>query len=265
MSDEQFESDANDQESPSEIPESSTEDTSQEVTQETQAEQSPEPVPFHEDPKVQEYIQRQTDKQMEAKLEAQREQYDQEFSKLRSQYEQVQQSLPKPEKPSDPMIERMKQIDPEFGKYLEDQNAKIEQFEELQEWRQNQQAEQMNTRINSSIKELHTENSVPSELQEMYDAQIFKIAQSNPNLKESDLPKVYNQVHQQFVNVVNAVRRSERESYVNEKKAVSKAPPASKGEPVSPGKSAEFSKDPEARREQAIQRILKQSNAEGDI
>lgn len=261
MSDEILESDvSNEQQEVSSEPSESSSEVSQETEQLQQDTQS-QARPFHEDPRIQDFIQRQTEKQ----LESVRQQYDQQFQQLRSQYEQLSKST-QTEKQRDELIERLKGIDPEFGSRFEELNSLKEQVAEFKRWQSEQAQQQTYQQAVNEVNRLHAENEVPDELKSVYNSMIQDIASKNPNLTVNDLPKVYKQVHDQFANIVNTIRRHERESYVKEKQPVAKAPSAQpKGQPVNQSKKAEWSKDPYEARQQLINRTLKLAREENDV
>ena len=262
MSDELDQSDAvEEQQEVSSEPTESSEGESQDSTQTEQQEtrSQPQPVPFHEDPKVQDYIQRQTEKQMR---ELQRT-YDMQLQQLKSQFEQ--QSRPTQTK-EDALLARLKGIDPEFGDRFAKLDTAAQKLEQFEQWQKQQEARQSYDRAMNEVSRLHSENNVPDELKPFYNARIQELASSDPSLSLNDLPEIYKQVHDQFVDVVNTIRREERSSYVTEKQKVAKAPTSqAKGQPVTPGKKPQFSKDPVEARNQLIQRVLKTARSENDI
>lgn len=265
MSDEQFESDANEQVEVSSEPSESSEQESEQsasTTEETaQAEPQPAKVPFHEDPAIQDFIARQTQRQVEEL----RNQYDSQFYQLKQQYEQLQRAN-QPARAEDPLISRLKTIDPEFGNRIEKLSALESEIDQFRSWQQQQQQQALYQEANNTLEKLHTEHAIPAELRATYDARIQQLAMQNPNYTIKDLPKLYKQVHDDTVKFIDSVRRHERESYVADKKKVATKPSSQpKGEPVKPGKGPDWAKDPVERRDQAVQRILKMARSEGEI
>lgn len=262
MSDEQV-TDAN--EEVSSEPQIEESDAGSEVSTETEPQAAPpENVPFHEDPKVQEYVQRQIQKQMDE----QKAYYDQQLQ-LRDtqikQFSQTQRPIEAKPAPYSELVQQLKGHNPEFGNWVEQQSQLAEQVKQIHEQQLNQRFEQTRTQAYSEVARLHTQYEVPDELKSVYEAQVEKLAFANPNITMNDLPKVYEKVHENMKSMIETIRRHERESYVKDKTKDAKIPTNKRGEPVSPGQKPKWSTDPDTRRNELVARVLKTSREENDI
>jgi hypothetical protein len=215
-------------------------------------------TPFHEHPRFKEVIEEKN--RYREELNAQRAQ----LAELQKQFQAAQQ--PKPVAPSDPMYERLKGIDPEFADYLKELKSGAAKAGELEQHLNNLKEEQFVQTAVASVNALHEKNAVAPELRDIYNQQLDMMYRQGLVRNAGDVEKAYKQVHEQYTKVLDSVRRAERESYVASKQQASKAPSsAPKGSPVKQNTKMEFSNDPNMRKQQAIQSILKQVRAEKEI
>lgn len=185
-----------------------------------------ESVPFHEHPRFKEVIN-------------DRNELRRELQALREQTERL--AAPAPKKEGDPLIDRLKGIDPEFGQSYEKLSGLRAELEELRQWRQTQEAENIRRQAMDSISKLHTENKVPEELQAAYQSEIEAAARNNPQMGIKDIPEVYKTIHAKYSKLLDSVRREATKKYVVDKKA--DATPSPKRGGLKPGKEP---KKPEA-------------------
>lgn len=219
---------------------------------------APKEIPFHEHPRFQELV--ATKNQQMEQLRA--------YENRIRQFEAQLQNLSKPSQPPkvDELHQRLKGIDPEFGNRFEAVDKLRDEFQELRQWREAQEQQRVRDSAYAEVNRLHTQHELPDVLKPIYQAQLESLAAQNPNLKVNDIPRLYSEVHQNMVKILDSLRRSERESYVAEKKADAKAPAnPGKGTPVAPSKGTEWSKNPEEARQQLISRVHKAMKAENDI
>jgi hypothetical protein len=205
------------------------ESTQPEETQEAAPQQAKEDnTPFHMHPRFQEVISQKN------QLAEQNKTFERQLQDLQRQL----QALNKPEAPkANPIRERLTGIDKEFAEYVGsvEKIPELEkQLQDFQEWRQ-QQAAQANQQAAVSTKEkFYSENKVPAEHREIYDAQIVAIANSNPKLQVSDLPQVMKGIHEKMTKLFQSTQRDATKQLVDAKK-VSAAKPSTqpKGLPAS--------------------------------
>lgn len=204
-------------------------------------------VPFHEHPRFKELV-------------SQKNQYADEIKQLQRQIAEL--GKPKESPKEDPLLARLKGIDPEFGARIEQLSATQQELQELRAWKQQMETERVREQAVRSIGEMHESNKVPSELRPMYEAMIEQKARANPNLGLKDLPSVYKEIHDSFSKYLEGTKRQVTESYVKGKKQDASLPAStSKGKAVDPGKAFQFSKNPEEARAQLISRVRQLSRA----
>lgn len=181
----------------------------------TQAAQSPEQnTPFHQHPRFQELVQQRREADERAKaLEAR-------YAELENRIQTMQTSSQKQE---DPLLARLKQIDPEFGSRFEKLAGLETQVEEFNQWRQEMKLEADRQQASQNLQDLYTQYNVPESMRTRYEREIKAIAYENEKLGLKDLPNIFKSVHEDFTKWQDEFRRKERESYVTDKNA-SKTP-----------------------------------------
>jgi hypothetical protein len=189
-------------------------------------------VPFDKHPRFKELIE-------------QKNQFAQQAREMQAAYRQMQQKLESLEKrgapqgEKDALLERLKQIDPEFGGRFEQMNSALEELKALKEWKEQFETSQTQTQAHTQLKSLYEQHKVPEEVRDMYKAAIADLAQRIEAERQAplglrDLPQVFQQVHERFSKYVDGIKRSERESYVQTKKADVATPTPKRGATASP-------------------------------
>lgn len=207
-------------------------------------------VPFHEHPRFKELV-------------SQKNEYADQIKQLQRQIGEL--SRPKDLPKEDPLLTRLKGIDPEFGARFEQLSATQQELQELRTWKQQMETERVREQAVRSIGDMHESNKVPSELRPMYEAMIEQRARANPNLGLKDLPGVYKDIHDSFSKYLEGTKRQVTESYVKDKKKDASLPAStSKGKAVEPGKNFQFSKNPDEARAQLVSRITQLSRANNE-
>jgi uncharacterized protein YdcH (DUF465 family) len=216
----------------------SNESSSSEASSAAPAQKSEDNVPFHMHPRFQEVI---------SEKNALREQ----TQALAKQLEQLQSQM-KSSQPAqkDELMERLKGIDPafaeRFGKLNEVDHLKNE-LAEFKQWREQSAAQQLQQQISSSKDKFYTENSVPSDRRDLYEALVNDIAGANPKLTVNDLPAVMKQVHEKLGKMFQSVERSTTKNFVDGKKAEANKPSTMK--PGAPAKAVKQDTTPLSRAE----------------
>lgn len=222
--------------------------------QDTAVEQSSAPkqteVPFHEHPRWKEVMN-------------ERNEFSNQLRESERRYEDLRRELeglkPKAPTPDGRLLDRLKGLDPEFGAFMEQQyNSRAALEKELAEhksWRSQQEINQLNSQIKSSLDKLHTENKVPDQLKKFYESALESAAKQNPRLTLNDLPSIYKNVHNELNSYIESVKRDALASYSQEKKVDAKIPSAPKGLSPKPSQASkpEFSRN----KEEALQQIVK--------
>jgi hypothetical protein len=250
--------DANTEES-SAASETSPQENQTEVTaNETsgQKTQAPEAKPFHEDPRIQDYIQRQVAREAS--------QYERRMTELQRQFqEQTQARQPKQ---TNPFVEKLREIDPKYAEYIESLEARASKVEQLEQRLSGFDQKEIIKEYESTVGRLHGEHKVPKELQDDIKERLDAFAMRNPHIGLKDLPEAYKQIADARMKWLDGIKRAERASYVTDKTKDSRAPTSQpRGTAATPGKSREVHTDREAMLASVVKRALKTSKAESDI
>lgn len=230
----------------------------QEQSQQSDTPTQEKQAPFNNHPRFKELIDQKNEYANQVKqMQAQYAEMERRFKALESHRQPAQ---PKAE---DPLIARLKGIDPEFGSEFGNLKETLQQF---QTWQKAQDNERVRSQAYGTIDRLHEENKVAPEWRDIYKEQIEAAVLRNPKLELEDLPNLYKDVHAKFSKQIDDIRRAERESYVAAKKTDAKMPNSiSKGKAVTPGGEPQWSKDPTEARAQLIKRVLKMSKASDSV
>lgn len=247
-----FENEAPDQDVSSGESSPSPESQSSQSAEPKQEQQTKE-LPFHEHPRFKELINQRNE------FSQRLQEYEKRFKDMDSKLEQ---SAPKAQTPEGRLLERLKGIDPEFGSWAEQQHNARAQLEkdlaEQKQWRQAQEQQSQQGRIQSSLEKLHSEHKVPEAMRDVYEAQLERAAKANPNLSLSDLPKVYKEIHDRHSQYIESIKRDTLASYSQGKTKDSSIPAPAKGTSPKPGTPKfEYSKDPQEARAQVVKNALK--------
>lgn len=237
-----------------------TDSSSQEQSEPIVEQAKPETAePFHLHPRFQELVS-QRNEEREARRELQRQ--------MQDMSDQMR-ALQKSEQPKSPAIkDRLKGIDPEFADYVsrvEKVDTIEKELQELRNFRNQIEARTAQQQTETFITKFYSDNKVPDERQELYQALLMKTANENKNLRDSDLPDVMKSIHEKLNKTFQSLERQTTQKYV-ENKSQSAAKPTSqpKGQPVKSGKM-EYSKNPGEARQQLVQQILQQTKASKEI
>lgn len=236
----------------------STEQTNESTSQESGSEQTTKDnVPFHEHPRFRELIE-------------QKNQAADQYKTLESRYQQIEERLrqmsqPKAEQKEDELISELKKIRPEFGERFEKMWNAMSRLDQLEQGHKQTTEQTTRERAISTINSLHTEHKVSKEMQEIYNDAIESAARRNPKLGLDDLPGIYKSVHDKYSKLFDSARRTDRESYVNDKKKDANAPASqSRGKPIMQNVRKEFSADSGEARKQTVDEVLKLIRADKD-
>lgn len=225
----------------SSAPESESPAQTQTEVQGQEASAAEKPAPFHEHPRFKELI--DSNRTYKQELETMRQQLQEFQMRQRLEMEARQQaSQPKQEQPSyDELWQRLNGIDPVFAKAIReayDKGSKYDtlakEIEDIKAWRTEQANRATANEYESSMKKLHEQYKVPDNLRSRYEREVQAAIVQNRNLKLSDLPNLYKSVHEDYSKFIEDFRRTERESYVKEKKKDAAPTTPSGGTPAAP-------------------------------
>lgn len=216
-------------------------------------------TPFHEHPRFKELIeQKNQEKSAREALEKRLGDYERQMSDWKKAQE--------PAKPVDPVIAKLKDIDPEFADYIANLKSGQAEFEQMKQWRDQQERQQTVARGVEMVKSFHDKHKVSPDLQTRYNREIDLIINATPGATLNDLPAIYGQVHDSYQKFLDGIKRAEREAYTKEKTSAGKTPASnSKGKAVSPNTKFEWSKNPDEAKSQAVKRILDMSKKSNSL
>lgn len=234
-------------------PQEITEVSAEESSQQTAATQS---VPFHEDPKVQDYIERQIAKRAS--------QYEKQLADIQKQF----QEQPKPQqapKKAHPFVEALSSIDPKYGEWAGSVEQLREELQQFKSWQQAEQSKNLVNQYNTQIDSLHTELKTAPELKEFIKEQLDARAMRDPQFGLNDVPKTYRELHEKYTKLLEGAKRSATAQYVQDKTKDSSAPTSQpKGKPATKQKAPQF-KDREEALASIVRKAVNASKAESDI
>lgn len=194
-------------------------------------------TPFHEHPRFKELIE-------------ERNQWKNQFAEMQKRLSDFESrskpAEPKVESPEDNLLKELKQIRPEFGNLIETLMKKASKVEEIEAGFNNYRNEQLSKNVSSTLEKLHAEHKVPAELQDTYRLHLKAMADANPSIGLSDLPKLYKEVHDRYSKIIDGIKRSATESYLTSKKADASIPT---NKPATVAKSTAPSTKPKSREE----------------
>lgn len=226
MNEEQSEIDVNTESSSETVEqtEQSTDSSQESVSQEAApVQQKAEEVPFHEHPRFKELI-------------SEKNQYKNELQALAKRLQDMESRAPQAQPPKDELMERLKGIDPQFaerfGKLNEVDQLKQE-LNEFKQWKEQAAMQQTQQQIQSTKESFYTENKVPAERKDLYEALLERTVKAEPSLQISDLPRVLKSVHDNIGKMFSTVERTTAKNFVDSKKAdASKPATLKKGAPA---------------------------------
>lgn len=213
-------------------------------------------TPFHEHPRFKELVeQKNAERSQREALEAKLAQFEERFTKMSQ-----------PAKQEDPLIARLKQIDPEFGERFEKLNASQQELAELREWRQNYESSQIREKAVSSVQTLHSENKVTPELKSLIESDLIALDSQGKLRGLADIPAAYKASLEKYTRLIDGIRRSEREGYVKAKSQDASSPTSQpKGKAAPNASNSKFQGNREDARAQLIKSVLKQSKASNSL
>lgn len=180
-----------------------------------------------------------------------------EFSKRLEETERRYQDLEKrigqpQEQPKEKtLINRLKEIDPEFGSWAEQQEAARKELEDLRTWRANAEKQNYINAATSVVDKLKSDLKVDPALHSMY---LNQIPMGTPI---KDIEAKYKAAHESVSKFIEAQKRAALSQYSSEKKKDAAVPASAKGPaPKVSTQKPKFSKDPEQATAQIVKRAL---------
>lgn len=248
-------------------PEVSQEPQSQPEHQETAAQDAsaqqsvskPADSPFHEHPRFKELVEQKNQyaKETEA-LKSRLQEFERRFT-------ESQRPAPQP-KPANPMIERLKGIDPEFATYMESLSSEIEHAKSVKSELENLKQEKFIESVNSKVNGLKSELKVSDADQNRYQDLIDYSYMTGRVKTVQEIEKLYRDLHAQDAQRYSELQKQATDTYLAQKKADVKAPTATpKGQAPKPTQASKYTGDKYKDRQAMLKTILKQDSADSDF
>ncbi len=167
------------------------------------------------------------------------------------------------------LISDLKKVDPRLAAVIEANQSATKELQALKQQQQTftQQYEEAQRQATvketvAKINQFHEANKLTPEVRELINAKLDNLYMQG-KLNPQNIDSEYKSQLDGFNKFIETLKRTERESYVKEKKADSSVPASQpKGTPAKPApKKPNWSKDPEQARQQIVNKYLKQSAA----
>lgn len=208
---------------------SSSEQQSSEAAQSESSQQdvasTKQETPFHEHPRFRELVEeKNTYKTKYSDLERQFQEMSAQFAEMQKASQQKQTN--NNNQPSyDQILNRLKDIDPEFAQFQSALHQELQavpqlksELEQFREWKYNMEVEQLRTQAESTLESLYKENNVPDELKNLYRSNIENLVYKNDKATLNDLKDYFKQTHEGLSKFFEDRDRKKLSSYQTEKK-----------------------------------------------
>lgn len=216
--------------------------------------------PFHEDPRIQEYLERQTRKL--------NENWESRMSDFQRQQEERMKAFQTPQAPKqvNPFVQKLREIDPAYADYIESLEGRASKVETLEQKLDRIESDRLMSQYESTVDKLHAENKVPESDRQLIRKLVDAAAVQNPKIGLRDLPRVYKEVQSQVSQLMEARERAVRASYV-QAKTQDASTPASQPKGKSPARNdkGQFTGSREEMLSQIAQRAAKSVKAGSDF
>lgn len=171
---------------------------------------------------------------------------------------------PKP-KAENPLLARLKGIDPEFATWAEQMEASRAEVESLRTYRMQAEAERTRSQAESELSRLHSEFKVPKDEQDYFkdllQLRVQRIEASGRMLTIKDLEPIYKELHDSENKRFESRKRATIANYAASKKSDS-TPSLSKGVAPKPAQTkVKYSADREEAKAQIIKQAIEQHRA----
>lgn len=231
------------------------EETTSHDEQVVKQEPKPAETPFHEHPRFKELVE-------------QKNQYASQLSDMQRQFAEMQRQMqeasrPKPEKKADPMVERLKGIDPEFADYIASLKEQASSSDSIREELRQLKEQQFVDSAVTKVRNLHGENKVSDKLKPIYEAEMDRRYSKGELRTLGDIEKAYKEVHAFYTDLLAEKERDVRASYTSAKKTDAKAPATQpKGQVAKPAQKSPYTGDAYTDRATMIKRAISQDSAD---
>lgn len=168
-----------------------------------------------------------------------RQEADKRYRALEERYSSLDkelQGLKAPKSQDHPLISEMSKIDPRYGEYLKNLEAKAAKFDTFEQDFNQYRQSQLISQYDNSIHALHEKNKVPEEIRGFIKAQLdVKALRGQINLAQVD--SEYKAILDSYNKVFESREREATKKYVQERKKDASLPPSQPKGTAASGKS----------------------------
>lgn len=257
--DENTQPDANSTEASS-APESNESQTLDTSAPEGEASHEQSQVPFHEHPRFKELIDYR--RQAEERFST----YERQMQEMQRQYQEALAQRQQAQKPVNPLVSKFKEIDPEYGKTMEEIYERAQSVEEVRKELAELRRERMVAQYESTVEKLHNDNKVDPSIRNFVKKQLDALAFSGQIRDLKDVPNAYKAIADEYTKLIEGVKRSTTAGYVQDKSKDAKSPQSQpKGKIPPRNEKGQFTGDRETDLAMIARRAVKLSKAGGDL
>lgn len=173
-------------------------------------------VPFHQDPRIQDYLERQLSRQTEA--------YQRQISEMEQRLQSTFESkLPKQEKQANEFVQRLREINPAYAEYIEQLEQRANKVESVESRLARYEHQTVVQQYESTVDRLHGEMKTSPEVKDFIKEQLDAMAVAG-RINMEQVPSAYKALHDKYSKLLDGVKRAERASYVQAKTQDSSSP-----------------------------------------
>lgn len=215
--------------------------------------------PFHEHPRWKEREEQWSKKFQDLEARLQKQSEAQAPKQQQTQQEQ-----------KDELFERLKGIDKPFGERLEQMWNKLNKVDQIEQMTQAERQQTFQKTVADQFTKLCTDNKVPEGRREYYEVMMARMATKMRSEGKAvgldSMQSLFKQVHDSEAKYLDSLRRTDRESYVTDKKKDASAPTSQpKGKPASNAPKATPPRDAAEARQQTVSEVLRLARAEREV
>lgn len=184
--------------------------------------------PLHEHPRFKELI--EDNRNYKSRLS----EYETRMADFERRYQEaVQSQQPKPEKKTNPFVEKLREIDPAYAEYIESIEARASKAEQVEARFTEMENERIRTQYDSSMSRLQAEHKLPPQVSSLVKQQVDALVMSGQVKDLKEVPAAYKNIAEQYTKMLDELKRSERAQYVTEKSTDARQPSSQpKGKPA---------------------------------
>jgi len=151
--------------------------------------------------------------------------YEERMAQLQREFQSQIEALRAPQqKEVHPLVSKMREIDPQYGEYLEKLESRAGRFEAIEQELKQYKQEQLRNQYETAVSGLHEQNKVPSEVRSFIKAMLDSKAFSGELKNVGQVESEYKNVLAQYNKILEVNAREATKKYVQDKKRDSSTP-----------------------------------------